>query len=709
MAGDTYVVEIQIRSDGSAAIRGVEQVQTKLKGIEGSARQGFSGANREAGVFERGLGGVKTAIIGMGTAFAAQFTLQAIGAMREAGQEVDRLIRRFESVNIGDALADRQGFETLRDLTGNVVTDAELARDATQLMLGGLAEDAEEAGRIIALALDLGGKEGMDAMRSALMNGSVEVLDTLGINSAQVRELRDQYTAAGMDSSEAFAQAVLVVGEETRARLGDSLEASKTNWDQLQVHIQNGIDDLSRRIAIMFEGIAGFINDTLFNTGGADPRATTLLMEMIRNQDNPDARAAAWSAYQRGRLYDATFGQYFFSPINQGLGVLGDYTSGRIRDQLVTGYNSMIERRSEMTAGLAGRSSALWQRALEATGARGYALAYPDNTLDIEHTPITPAAGFMAGDELKQAAEDAAAIRDALNAAAERGLVGDVDAQRLGSMLDDAIQIADEAERAAEEYERMTTSLPGLLGVDVTNPVGVEITDTVAAAMRDAGMSEEQIDAYIDSMDLTTGRQTELSQRFEQEVLPGITGIMEQFGADAATEASLAFQRGMTLFQTNAWGGPDDLLQLTGYRLDESGDYVSAGLGERPDNVFAGVGDMPAIEPAGSTPFGGMLAEVDDLTAKVDSLAAESLPLLAGAITPAADEMAKVRDVGLEVQGTLDVMSSKEYPLKFALTANDQGLPVWLKELIRAELVQFNRANGGTSPGTDPRRNRTSN
>src|SRR5690606_13508360 len=107
-------------------------------------------------------------------------------------------------------------------------------------------------------------------------------------------------------------------------------------------------------------------------------------------------------------------------------------------------------------------------------------------------------------------------------------------------------------------------SLDQMHGVGVINPALADATSALERFLRDEGMDDEEIDALIDMLDLRSRRQTELSQRFENEILPGIRDIHNQFGREAAVEELVAYMEGMrSAVETGQV--PADPFQLTGY------------------------------------------------------------------------------------------------------------------------------------------------
>lgn len=85
----------------------------------------------------------------------------------------------------------------------------------------------------------------------------------------------------------------------------------------------------------------------------------------------------------------------------------------------------------------------------------------------------------------------------------------------------DSIQgMADEATRMADALER--ASLSDIMGQGGGGRVG-EISDSVIDQMRANGATDEQIAAFQQSSDLSTGRQTETSVAFQEQLVPALS------------------------------------------------------------------------------------------------------------------------------------------------------------------------------------------
>lgn len=693
---DTYSVDIRIDATNGPAITKIGQVETKLKSVEGAARQGFGGANRETGQFTRGVGNAQAAIIGFGAAMVSQIGIQSIGQLRAMGAEMDLTYSRFEALAGGPQLASA-AMDDLREKTGGVIGDMQLTRDAVSMLMTGVADDVGEAGDIIKLGLQLAGQEGGAVLAQALKNQSIELLDSVGISAADVRALSQQYRDMGLDASAAFTRATLEIGAGVVESLGDAADAGITEWDRMVAHINNTV-----------LGPAGFVNDLGEEIGRTYNNAvrTVELMQQIEEMNQVRTGMDTGQA-----LIAMLTGARVASDQADG-GAMRRVFQWKLGDLTEQITSSAFASAFDTVQNLPALAASFPQRQIEATrpiyDAATQLLA--DSQLAIGNrvgAPVfegvmTPAMGMQAGD-MSALVERAQEIRDTMQQASDAGLITPAHMAGIQNYLNYVETIAGEAELAADAYDRITGSLDGLLGVNVTNGTGTQITDAVAQGMRDAGMSDEQIDAYIDAMDLSTGRQTELSQRFESEVIPGIAGVFEQYGTDAATEASLAFQRGLTLWQTNGWGNPDNLLGLSGFMRGDDGSLVSTGVGQVPDNVGAGgitpLGGMGAPE----SPFGQLLTEGDAVIAKAGDISNAFLQI-PPTIQPATDSLANAVGITDTWQKTLDTMSSQTYPLKLEVTADLSKLSSIIRDIVRSEQGATTRANGGVPAGVDPRR-----
>ena len=151
-------VNIRITVDGSGAESGVRQVNRALSTTQRQSQATHS----QVGRLERGLGGLRTAAIGVGSAFAAYFTVRtvtdftrtAISEFSELERVQFRLQRQVELT--GHAWADWEYVnDVARQLGRDTLTSAEQARQAASLVLTSQEITQEGFERTLNISQDL--------------------------------------------------------------------------------------------------------------------------------------------------------------------------------------------------------------------------------------------------------------------------------------------------------------------------------------------------------------------------------------------------------------------------------------------------------------------------------------------------------------------------------------------------------------------------
>jgi hypothetical protein len=757
---DEYLVQIDIKADSTQAIRGVEQVQTKLKGVEGAARQGFGAASRESGMLQGALGGLQSAVIGIGTAFVAQIGIDSVMQLRELGAEADFAYQRFEALAGGPELT-AAAMESLREKTGGAVSDMKLQTDAAGLMLTGLADTAGEAGDLIALGLRLGGEEGVEALSRALKNNSIEMLDNLGISAADVRELRDQYTAAGMDSSEAFARATLEIGRETAARLGDAADAGITEWDRMMARANNTLADFGLKVNAIVESLAGAINDAA-EFGEAEAEDVGRELEVTRpaiqareqlTQDLADAINMSPLAEDIGFQVGMSWVEGFFQAMDEMPHLTDPTALLQQSDNAASFFPGTASGDAQVEAAQWLMVERVRRENLQlADVVTSRQQAYAQFQLD-QQGVINDLMRRSAERQLIQARMDAAivgandpyfelsAMSQGFNYdAPRRGMVGEQmlfsedDARRAGELVRHLEGIYETAQNSPElvsaesleavknmaeqgrewrEYieagvealDNMT--VPELFGQGVTNPLLAGLGDDFISTIA-GDLTDEERQSIQDQIDLLTGAQTTESLRWRDEGIPVLEEIYRTRGEEDAVNALLAYEEAVRNAKLTGIELPDPMsafgyVRLASGELEErqAQGWTPAGLDE---------GDMTSSSQFIGSPLGGMLAEADDLATKINSLATDSLPLLAGAVAPTTAELGLSVETAGGLKSALDGITGQTWKIRLDWEAmNMSNVPPLMREVIAQEVAKVVRANGGTSPGTDPRRNRTSN
>lgn len=707
---DEYIVSIDLRSDPSQAIRGVEQVQTKLKGIEGSARQGFGGANREAGMLRGGLNNLETAAIGFGTALVAQVGINGVMQLRALGEEALYAQRRFEALVGGPELIGA-AMEGLREKTGGVITDMQLQTDAISLMMTGVAADAGEAGDLIALGLKLGGQQGVEDLGRALRNMSPEMLDNIGISKAAVSALSQQYRDAGMDATEAFARATIEIGQSTVERLGDAADAGITEWGRMVAYVNNTALAPGGAVFDIGETMAGTVNqaiDTLelireieelnqVRTGMDTGQALIALLTGAQvTSDQPDGGAMQRIFQWKLKGLTAQVSNSVFAQVYDNF---GDFAGGLMVPE--NAQRTMVRDRTRASLDSAG--FALMQLQGMAQG----------NIGGFEMRGRLGEQVLFSEADARQAGEIARQIESIYEMARTHpDLVSEEDLANVERWADEGRQWRDYIEAGADALAGMTA--PQLFGQEVTNPLLAGLGESFIDRMRGT-LDEGQMQSLQDALGLRTGAETAESLAWRDEGLTALEAIYREYGEDAALTALESYEAGARAARAGNETLPDPLAGM-GY-------FMAAPFGggeERPVPISALTNALPAgfgrplpinaAEQAAqrsgegawrsTDPMTDMLTSVEDLSGKIGDISGQ-LELLPGAMAPATSEWSKQLETAGALKTAVDTLTGTNYKLRISWEAMDMtNVPPLMREVIRQEMAAVVRANGGVAPGS---------
>lgn len=160
----------------------------------------------------------------------------------------------------------------------------------------------------------------------------------------------------------------------------------------------------------------------------------------------------------------------------------------------------------------------------------------------------------------------------------DKGLIKQDELDRAQQLADTLKAMSTDAQNAAAAFQNMR--LPEALGQGLQPGQGVlaDVSTDVLETLQAQGVDQEALDALKTQFQLATGEETELSQAYQNEVLPRIAEIYQQFGAEAALTASENYAEGLR--QARLQGINDDTLlqylaDLTGYAA--TGQPSSAG------------------------------------------------------------------------------------------------------------------------------------
>jgi LysM repeat protein len=242
-------VVITVRADDKAS-GPLRNVGTQLDGMGKSATTAVGPMNQ-----------LRTAALGMATAFAGMQLVNALADLNQLGAEANKVEVRFTRVAsvFGDT-ADMMG--RFRAATGNVVTDTDLMAGSAKLFQMGLAQSGEEAAELLRIAVSLKDPftstgDAIENMALMLANQSYLRLDSLGISAAQVRERVDELKESGMEVEAAFSRAFAELGGEQVDRFALAVESAATYSERMAVAWANIRQDAGQTVnSFLEQGLA---------------------------------------------------------------------------------------------------------------------------------------------------------------------------------------------------------------------------------------------------------------------------------------------------------------------------------------------------------------------------------------------------------------------------------------------------------------------
>lgn len=688
---------------------------------------------------------IRTAAIGMATAFIGSRLIDMIGDMSALGQEAQSAANTFEALTGGSEAAGA-ALEMLRARTRGIVDDMTLMQGTNKFLLMGLAESTEQAGQLAEAAVTMGSAMGMNAgtamadFAALLANQSIPRLDNFGISSDRVRQRLEELKAAGMGAQEAFAAAVLEEYNANLDKLGDSVERNVSAVDQLNTKMNNLTQDIGERVFQIVNEAANTLNMVIAMADAAERR--------VAWQSDRNARAQPYlEAMGANRLEFTLFGQPLYqsnlyseaTPEAQALAaqlVLYDDIDAARRRQARQAY-AYFQEQAQAQRELIRQEEELAER-------QRVVMQNQTAFQQVYHEIAGPARSTRGriGDTLLFSREEVdaalASLSDLeyglelLKGYSEEGLVGESDLAMFERMFEQAEGWADQMERGAKALENM--NLSQLLGEGGGGLAG-EITDDVMALMRESGMDDAQLEEFQRAFNLGTGRITEASLIYRDQVLPLLMSVAQEYGPEEALNAMNEWIAGsqssllagqaqygtaMTgFYMTGGAGGGtldvrpgdtlsglaartgmsvQDLMRITGTsdpRLLQVGSYnmsgSSGGVGRISDHPLIG----PALDMLGGD---GGLSEIQEYQRQISQDTEDT----ANSMTKAADEAERFKSA-------IDTVSSKVNEVTLKLNVID---PAGLLKLLNLEglltlMGGAARDNGGLVPGTTLRAGRT--
>jgi hypothetical protein len=660
-----YTVSITLQAVDNAS-QAVQQLNTALQGVGTEGEKQKNQIPEQTSMWQNYTNAINSVSSAIGIAQTAMSMLGSGLEVIDLGENVHAVSLAFQALQ-GDAATAANTLQMVRDATSGVLSDVDIMSAVNRMQSMGLADSAEGFSELIGMAQQLGSvmspnasaAQNIDNFTLLLANQSVRRLDSFGISADAVRQRIEELKAAGLSSGEAFNQATLEQGRIALENLGSAADAGATNVDRLATRWENfknqmaeGAADIVNQAAGTLEMLATIVEAATNGTMTFDPIAGFT----IAGQDEGAADTTPYGGLQGAA--DAS----------------QDYLNTNVE-----GYSDEQARQASAEARARDNDIVRQQQMEEARAARETAAAY---------------------EEMKDAAKEIEDSWDRIN-----GMSAFPDAMKeatdqSGILKDNFESLVSTTEQNAAnlaEMERAAISLNTVLGT-TSGGLGGEITGDVAAQMADQGMSQEDIDAYNRATGLQTGAVTQSSIAYEDTVVPMITNIYNQFGAEAAATATMNVQTGMQ--NAELMGLSDEAIAanmggMTGYRAETASDLglssaygiqetgrVRAEEGFDIDAYSAAMGEAQTASEAVASALGG--AEES-----MKSMDASSLRMVTNS------------------QRLVSNLSNlpRSHTMTLHLAANTGGAPAWLVDLIQQQIAAAGGGGGDTQgqtiPGTD--------
>ena len=304
--------------------------------------------------------------------------------------------------------------------------------------------------------------------------------------------------------------------------------------------------------------------------------------------------------------------------------------------------------------------------------------------------------------------------------------------------LADAVQFqreigatVDEIERGAEAMRNLTLGQAfgqgggGLMG---------EVNNMLLGALGERGLGDDAMQAITDALNLGSGVETAASIAMRDNVIPLLEDIYLQYGEEAAVRATRAFSQGIrAATEQGQTLTPEMMMAMTGFqRTGGTGSGIDVQAG---DNLYTlasryggGIEDYRSLLDAngylqpGSYGLGGGVgripngmfttsgfgasqngAEFADMAASMSQMAADT-PAVADGFTGMVTDAAELETHVRSVKDVIGELASGSHKISVDL---DVKYPAILDLLLtggqREALANTTRANGGRTPGADPR------
>lgn len=553
----------------TVVLSAVDQYSGQLASFKTDIQETGQAVQQQGSAFS----GLTSAVGGMIAAYAGLKGIQMVGEMVATGQEVNRTRAMFDSLtaSIGGSA---NIMARLRSATDGTVTDTTLMGEATKVLSLNVASSADELQRMTQMAdnlTDAVGGDGATALErfgTILSTGRLSGLKEFGINVEDVRKKMDDLKKSGMDAQDALKAAVFDEGAAALKRFGSAVDAADTPIMKLQTTWKNFWDDFDSRLATGVNGLLGMA-EVITNpnaqlngqTGGqsyqvsaadyAKMIAAGTSAPMAFGQQSPDTQIAALN-----KQYQSVLAEAAKDPVTA---YWDAYTNEWMKRKAQTEADAT--QKSAMMAGYIVPPDSAWaQIARDNAEKMSIANANEMNLRNAAQSSLgaynTSAGSFLASnstigkymdaDNAKRYADELTQVNasfEYMKSLSQQGLISDDQLNQAQTYRDRVADIAAQAAQAANNLKNM--KLSDVFGQQSGGILG-QMSDQVIAQMRASGASDKDITAAQQKFNLASGKDTQSSQYFQNQIVPMLANMNPDQAAKAMTNLQTFMQAATT-------------------------------------------------------------------------------------------------------------------------------------------------------------------
>lgn len=263
---DLSRVQATAQSVGQNVARSLGQINSAAQGAQGGLRglrDTFSSVDNAAGALAGGLRGLGAAAGAAGLVALGAAAVHAAGDLAQLGAQAERLETSFANVAARAGQSGQQMLESMRKASRGTISDTDLMLNANRAMLLGVADTAEEMGKLLEVARVRGAAFGLSTSQAfgdivtGLGRLSPMILDNLGITVDADRTYAAYASTLGKTAdqlSDAEKRQALLnrVLEDTQPLIDAAGDAADSNADKLErfgTAWQNMTAQMGRNIA----------------------------------------------------------------------------------------------------------------------------------------------------------------------------------------------------------------------------------------------------------------------------------------------------------------------------------------------------------------------------------------------------------------------------------------------------------------------------